>query len=333
MSDSPNDRMETTVAKKRISKTHEDSDCVLPPPPIPAEEVGRYGVERDVYSEMDIQNYVEGQARDEAVQHVERVKTESILGKSYEIWDVTTDKNRWWVLTNLTNLYSQKYFPSLDYTLSFHVGLMARMRNRPQVPDSSEPHPFDDVFRREQQATERHDTATEAEHYQAVGLHLRECLIALAGVLRRRVQISKEIERPQDANFVDWTDVLMNQLCPGTKNGRLRTFLKRTAKDTWQLVNWLTHDRNASATASTVAIQATRMVIGHCIEITLTSQNDKVANCPGCSSRQVRSHFDLAIGSDGDYFSSCRVCGWTDHPTKGGTHQELGGSGSPLHNR
>jgi hypothetical protein len=46
----------------------------------------------------------------------------------------------------------------------------------------------------------------------------------LAGALRRRVHISKEVERPQDSNFIGWTGVLMNQLCPRAKNTSLRSF-------------------------------------------------------------------------------------------------------------
>jgi hypothetical protein len=42
-------------------------------------------------------------------------------------WDVHTTGDRYWVITNPTNLYSQQLFPSMDYTLSFHVGVTARM--------------------------------------------------------------------------------------------------------------------------------------------------------------------------------------------------------------
>jgi len=116
------------MAKDDID-TGETDECITPQHPIPAEKLARYSVERDLHSEQDITNYVEGQARDEIVQHAERVKQEVVLGDTYEIWDVTTDKDRWWVITNLTNLYSQKHFPSLDYTLSFHIGLMMRLRS------------------------------------------------------------------------------------------------------------------------------------------------------------------------------------------------------------
>ena len=178
-------------------KLPHDDECVVHDHPVPADEVGRYSVERDPAAEEDIANYIHGQARDETVQHVERVKTEYIIGEPHEIWDVTTDKNRWWVVTNLTNLYLQKYFPSLDYTLSFHVGLMMRLRSRPEGANSSNPDPFDEVFRRQEQAKERYERAIEAEDYQAIGMKLRECLISFVGVMRRRVEYARILRSPK----------------------------------------------------------------------------------------------------------------------------------------
>src|SRR5205814_5612646 len=164
---------------KREQSEHnkiESDGCTLPPDhPLPPDQLGRYSPVRDFYAENDIAEYVVSQARDETVQNVEHVKTEYVLGSPYEIWDVATEKDRWWVITNPTNLYSQRHFPSLDYTLSFHVGLMMRVRSRPERAGSDDPSPFDDVFRRQQQAKERLDVAAESEDYQAVGVHLREC--------------------------------------------------------------------------------------------------------------------------------------------------------------
>jgi hypothetical protein len=133
------------------SEAQADTDDCIIAHPIPPAEVGRYSVIRDPDAEQDIANYVHGQAADETVQHVEKVKTEYIMGDAYEIWDVTTDKDRWWVITNLTNLYSQKHFPSLDYTLSFHIGLMMRLRSR-EGGSYGESDPFDEVMRRQEQA-------------------------------------------------------------------------------------------------------------------------------------------------------------------------------------
>lgn len=289
-------------------------DCVVPSFSIPAEELGRYSVDSDLHSERDIASYVEGQARDETIRHVEKIKQEIVLGDKYEIWDVTTDKDRWWVITNLTNLYSQRHFPSLDYTLSFHIGLMMRIRSRSDRVDVSDPSPFDEVFRREEQAEHRHDSAIEAEDYQTVGMLLRESLVSLISALRRRTDIPAEVERPQDANFVAWTDILMNQLCGGGSKKELRQHLKNTAKEAWQLVNWLTHDRSANQTASSIAIHSCQTVIGHFIQILERQKKDSTEQCPVCKSRNVRTHFDISIEPDGDYYLSCGICEWTNHP-------------------
>lgn len=290
------------------------NECVVHTHPIPPDEVARYSAIRDPYLEQDISLYVEGQARGETVQHVEKIKTEYIIGEAYEIWDVTTDQGRWWVLTNWTNLYSQKHFPSLDYTLSFHVGLMMRLRSRPDGADSAEPQPFDEVFRRQEQAKNRHDSGIEAEDYQAVGMQLRECLISLVGVLRRRVTISSDIERPQDANFISWSEILMDELCGGRSNKQLRQYLKKTAKETWQLVNWLTHDRNANQTASSISIHACDTIVGHFVQVLSRETTDKTEQCPICKSRHIRTHFDITIEPDGNYYTTCGVCDWSSHP-------------------
>ena len=212
-------------------------ECVFHDHPVPAEELSRYSIERDIHSERDIANYVEGQAPDEVIHHVELIKREIVVGEVYEIWDVTTDKDRWWVITNLTNLYSQKHFPSLDYTLSFLIGLMMRLKSRSGRVDADDPSPFDEVLRRMDQAQSKHDGAVEAEEYQSVGMLLRESLISLIAALRRRTELPADIERPQDANFIAWTEALMNQLCGGGSNKELRQQLKNTAKECWQLTN------------------------------------------------------------------------------------------------
>jgi hypothetical protein len=109
--------------EKDDTSEEKTSECVHTHP-LPPGQIARYSPTRDPDSEADLARYVELEAHDEMVQHVEKVKAEYVLGDPYEVWDVTTDKDRWWVLTNMTNLYSRKHFPSLDYTMSFHVGLI-----------------------------------------------------------------------------------------------------------------------------------------------------------------------------------------------------------------
>ena len=291
-----------------------DDECVVHSHPVPPSELARYSVDRDVDSERDIARYVEAQARDETVQHVEKVKREIVIGDVYDIWDVTTDKDRWWVITNLTNLYSQRHFPSLDYTLSFHIGLMMRLKSRPPGEGDLGPSPFDEVFRRQEQAKERHDRAIEAEDHQAVGMQLRECLISLVSAVRRRLEFLSGTELPQDANFVGWSALLIDKCCSGSSNDELRRYLKSTAKDTWQLVNWITHHRNASATASSIAIHACDTIVGHFIQMMVREKTDSLEQCPLCKSRNVRTHFDHTILPDGEYYMTCGVCNWSTHP-------------------
>ena len=103
--------------------------CKIPPPPPDKHFLSSYTLNNRA-DEHSIREYVERQAQDEKVEHAEKVKTERFFDRIYDCWDVHTDKNRWWVITSPTNLYSQKHFPSLDYTLSFHVGVMARVAAR-----------------------------------------------------------------------------------------------------------------------------------------------------------------------------------------------------------
>jgi hypothetical protein len=126
------------------------------------------------FSRLGNSDYVETQARDEKVVHAEKVKTEHILGRDYNCWDVHTDKDRYWVITSPSNLYSQHYFPSLDFTISFHIGVTARVMARSRgAPDDAQRARLTPAWRRWEQAAETLDMAEEAEDFQAVGTKCR----------------------------------------------------------------------------------------------------------------------------------------------------------------
>jgi hypothetical protein len=290
-------------------------ECTLPPDhPVPADQLDRYSPERDYDAEKDIADYVEGQARDETVQHVERVKTEYVMGTPYEMWDVTTDKDRWWVITNPTNLYSQRHFPSLDYTLSFHVGLMMRVASKEERTGERMPTPFDEVFRRQSQANDLIERAVEAVEFQSAGVQLRESMISLVGAVRRRIELPTYVEWPQDANVIAWSGLLYDHFCPGEKNKELRQYLKATTERAWQLVNWLTHHRNANKTAALIAKDAIDAIIIHVVHLLSRERHDRTDQCPRCASRKLRTFYDVAIEPDGAYFETCGECGWSSHP-------------------
>lgn len=61
-----------------------------------------------------------------------------------KVWDIHTNKDRWWVIIGGTNLYSQQQFPNMDLALTFHIGLILRIqrtveqRNDNAAPDCIE---------------------------------------------------------------------------------------------------------------------------------------------------------------------------------------------------
>jgi len=52
----------------------------------------------------EITDYVEWQAPDLEVTFCQKVYSESVLSHKHDVWDVHTTKDRWWVITNPTNL-------------------------------------------------------------------------------------------------------------------------------------------------------------------------------------------------------------------------------------
>src|SRR4051794_8842347 len=95
------------------------------------------------------------QARDETVEHAEKVASERVFHRRCDVWDVHTDKDRWWVVTNPTNLYTQRDFKSMDGVLTFHIGLTTRLfaKDARSAPDGPEPR-FGRMRRQWEQAAE-----------------------------------------------------------------------------------------------------------------------------------------------------------------------------------
>jgi hypothetical protein len=145
-------------------------------------------------------------------------------------------------------------------------------------------------------------------------MQLRECLISLVGATRRRVEVDKNEERPKDADVLGWNRVFMGKLCPGEKNDELRSYMRALVEKSWPLVNWLTHHRNANKTAALISIDAVDAIVKHYVRLLSRERADRTDQCPRCSSRNVRTFFDIAIAPDGAYFEACRECGWDSHP-------------------
>src|SRR5258708_20965567 len=129
-----------------------------------------------------VKSYFRGQAPDLRVEFIQKVYTENILGHHHDIWDVHTDKDRWWVITNPSNLYSQEQFPNMDLAVTFHVGLCLRIPRTEKSKLSELPvEPFAAGVRHIMEASDALDSAQEVNDNQAIGGACHEHLLGFPG--------------------------------------------------------------------------------------------------------------------------------------------------------
>lgn len=250
--------------------------------------------------------------------HLEKVATERVFDRKHDVWDVHTNRGRWWVITAPTNLYSQKAFPSLEYILSFHVGLMARVAAQAQKEgpaDSAERERLLTPWRRWEQAAEAIDGAEEAEDFQAIGMRCRECLIELAQGAADVSMLQPGEESPKRADFIHWSEIIARTIAHGSSAEEIRGYLRTLAKATWQLVNWLTHAKNAVRADAQVALESTAHTLATFGTTLLRHERGVPERCPSCLSYQVTLDFRPDIAADAPYVSLCARCGWSSPPT------------------
>ena len=296
------------VTKPRAKKA--EGECVIPPA-LPKEELHKLTFKQSEAEVEEIRNYVEWQARGkEKVLHAEKVTSERIMGREYEVWDVHTDKERWWVITSPTNLYSQRLMPSMDYTLSFHIGLMLRVEaHREPKGTEAEQELLLMTNRKLVQAGQAFDEAKEAEDFQAVGMHCRECLLALIRELTEEGDFDEGGDLPKKADFKAWAERIANTVAAGGSAERVRSYLKRIADETWQLTNWLTHASNATRPDAMLALSSTENVVASFVPMVLRTKSHAPERCGRCGSYQIEVDWRPDIGATGSYIARCESCG------------------------
>jgi hypothetical protein len=219
----------------------------------------------------------------------------------HEIWDVHCTGGRWWVVTNPTNLYDQADFKSRDVALTFHIGLALRTKylNDRRVPVTPQPASLlPGSWRRWQQAFASYESGDEAETFQAVGVRLRECLVSFIAEATAEAMVPDGATAPKAADFKGWTELLADHLAPGASASRLRSYLKKVARETWDLVNWLTHAKSAVRLDAEIALKAVEHLLGYFTAARMRFDRD-VRRCDRCGSYDVRA-------------GVCTHCGWDD---------------------
>jgi hypothetical protein len=207
------------------------------------------------------------------------------------------------------NLYPKKDHPTIDHVLAFHLGLMARMQQRqPTRPGQDEVRDsLRNVFRQMDQVFEAFDEADEAEEFQAVGVRAREVLVSLAHALAKPEMVPAVKEAPKRSDFEHWSALIADSVAPGARNSRLRAHMKQVAASTWDLVNWVTHDKSATRHTAGVAAEAVSSVLALFGRASVRHFADVPDRCPDCGS--YRLYPDWRKEEDA-YYTLCEACGW-----------------------
>lgn len=267
-------------------------------------------VERERQAIVD---YMAMSAAGERVESLEKLKSERVLGRRIDAWDVHTDHDRWWVLTAPINLYLQRQFPSLEVAISFHAGLAARMMER----DNRTPRPehaarFSRAWHTWERAGDALDEADEVEEFQAIGMRCRESLLAF---VREVVGVALvEGTPPKASDFIGWSELLANTIASGDSAERRRGYLKAIAKSTWELVNWLTHSTSATRSDAHFGFEATQHALGTWSLAVLRHETGVPERCPKCRSYRLTSCSHPVGKGAVQNFTACDVCEWQSDP-------------------
>lgn len=263
------------------------------------------------HERRSIATYVESQngAREDPddsqyrVTLVQKVASRRLLGQDYDIYDVHTPEIRWWVITQMTNLYSQEDFPDFDTAFSFHVGLMMRLWERDGVaPPEDVPDVFGGAWRRVEAARQSLDSAREAEDYQGVGIRCREALLAFAREGQQADWLGLIEAPPKAGNFKEWSALHAEALT----TGRFRSYLKESAARIWDLCVWLQHYTEATAWDAEAVVEVTEHLIGAYSHAAIRRKKQPAERCPRCGSYR--------FGLDGEVVERGQRRGWLQAP-------------------
>ena len=263
----------------------------------------------------DVREYFKWQAPDLEVTFMQKVYSEAVLSTRHDVWDIHTNKDRWWVVTGGTNLYSQEQFPNMDLALTFHIGLLLR------IPRTAEPQedtlrilPFGPFFEKIEDAGTAVTQAHNLAGYQAVGVRCRETLLELIGVAQDAAMWTET--PPQRANFREWVEIICNDLLPGGTNKERRGALKGALESAWTFSNWLTHSKSATWIDAEMAHALTQHAGGMAASMILRELRGVPSACPNCGSPHLEPEQGENSAAPGVLWERprCANCGWAGRP-------------------
>jgi hypothetical protein len=262
-------------------------------------------------------SYMSDQASDETVEFVQKVYSEQLHSLRHDIWDVHTNRERWWVITNPMNLYSQQQFPNMDLALTFHLGLCLR------IP-SSERQSFADLnieplvacWRTFQEATDALSQAEEVEDFQAIGMRCREALITLVHIAQDLIEISRSEDTPKRSDFRGWSGLVADVVLHGSSHRERRGLLKSSAENSWKFTNWLTHAREAHFNDAEASLASTELTLSLFTTALIRHIRGVPDRCPSCGSQRLSPERGFHTADPETIFERpvCQKCEWVGAP-------------------
>jgi hypothetical protein len=263
--------------------------------------------------EREIRDYVRSQTGEEHndVELVQRVGRRRVAGYTHDLYDVWMSKgDRWWVITGMTNLYSQEAFPDLDQVFTFHLGLCALLRERIRIEaDEESVQHIGRAWRRYAKAVDAMGDAEEAEDFQSVGIRCRESLLALVRDHKEAAWLPDVETSPKAADFSGWMELHAQALA----RGRMRAYLIDLADRTWDLAVWLQHYADATELDAEIVLEATATLLRMFGLAVRKYQQGSTRRCPKCDSYRLAQDGGVEERDGHPGYRSnevCLACGW-----------------------
>ena len=265
--------------------------------------------------EEEVREYFEWQAPDLEVTFMQKVYSETVINTRHDVWDIHTNKDRWWVITGGTNLYSQQQFPNMDLAVTFHIGLILRIpRTAAQQENDVRLVPFTSVLEKMEEAGSAVAQARGLADFQTVGVHCREALLELIGVVQDAAVWTED--PPQRANFRSWAEIICNAILPSSPNKERRGALKSALESAWTFSNWLTNSKSSTWIDADMAHSLTQHACDLVVPLILRELRGVPEECPECKSPRLDPEQGVNTASPGVLWERprCGDCGWTGRP-------------------
>jgi hypothetical protein len=262
-------------------------------------------------------DYMNWQAPDLKVEFLQKVYTENVLSHQHHVWDVHTNVDRWWVITNPTNLYSQEQFPNMDLAVTFHVGLCLRIP-RSQKPKLSDLpiEPFAECYRYLAEASDALNHAQEVADYQAIGVRCREAMLTFTNAAQTVLPWSSSGPKPKRADFKAWVDHICAVSMTGPTHENRRHLFKTILDSAWKFSNWLTHAKTSRWHDAEAATSTVEHAITLAVSAVIRHMRGVPETCPACGSHRLSPQ----RGENSEYPEiewerpTCEKCGWVGVP-------------------